>query len=88
MSTARPADPAALAFRGLGWTLLMLGGLAGIVLPAVVTTGLWTAAGRAFARGGDDAMVQRLLSATKFGPRIRRRLNRPAPRRLGGVCEA
>lgn len=87
------SDPAAtpllsLAFRTEGWSLLVLGVALGVVTPWPVTTALWTAAGRAFARGGDASMVQRLMSATKFGPRIRRNLNRPAPRRIGGVCEA
>ncbi|HQR88402.1 MAG: hypothetical protein B7Z44_14965 [Caulobacter sp. 12-67-6] len=81
-------DLISIAFRAMGWLLLVLGAALGIVAPAPVTTALWTAASRAFLRGGDGAMVSRLLSATKFGPRIRRRLNRPAPRRLGGVCEA
>lgn len=86
----RPAAPPllSLAFRAEGWLLLVLGAALGVVLPAPVTTALWTAAGRALVRGGDAAMVQRLLSATKFGPRIRRNLNSAAPRRIGGVCEA
>ncbi|WP_425996428.1 hypothetical protein [Caulobacter sp. DWR1-3-2b1] len=81
-------DPLSIVFRALGWLLLALGAALGIVAPAPVTTALWTAASRAFLRGGDTAMVLRLMSATKFGPRIRRRLNRPAPRRIGGVYEA
>ena len=88
MSDPRPADFVSGLSRLAGWTLLILGGASGIVAPAPVTTLLWTAASRAFARGGDTGMVLRLTSTTKFGPRIRRRLSRPAPRRLGGVCEA
>ena len=88
MPDTRSADVSALVFRLIGWTLLLAGAALGIVLPAPVTTGLWTAACRAFSRGGDTAMVVRLMSATKFGPRIRRKLNGPAPRRVGGVCEA
>lgn len=81
-------DPRSIVFRAKGWLWLGLGAALGIVAPAPVTTALWTVATRAFLRGGDQAMVSRLLSATKFGPRIRRRLNRPTLRRLGGVCEA
>jgi hypothetical protein len=88
MSDVRPADPLSIAFRAAGWMLLILGAALGIVAPHPLTTTVWTAAGRAFARGGDTAMVLRLMSATKFGPRIRRQLNRPSPRRIGGVCEA
>ena len=88
MSDIRPTDPISIAHRALGWMLLILGAALGIVAPHPVTTTVWTAASRAFARGGDTAMVPRLMSATKFGPSIRRRLNRPAPRRIGGVCEA
>jgi hypothetical protein len=88
MPDIRPADPTALAFRTTGWVLLALGAALGIVMPAPVTTSLWTAASRAFARGGDTAMVLRLMSATKFGPRIRRKLERSNPRRIGGACEA
>jgi enoyl-CoA hydratase/carnithine racemase len=88
MSDTRPTDPISVAFRMAGWMLLVLGAALGVVAPHPVTTAVWTAAGRAFARGGDAGMVLRLMSATKFGPRIRRRLNRPAPRRIGGVCEA
>lgn len=62
------------ALRVSGWGLLMAGGAAGIVLPHPVTTTLWTAAARLFARAGDQKMVARLLSATKFGSRIRRGL--------------
>jgi uncharacterized membrane protein YbaN (DUF454 family) len=62
------------ALRVSGWSLLLAGGAAGIVLPHPVTTTLWTAAARLFARAGDRKMVARLLSATKFGPRIRRGL--------------
>jgi len=88
MTDPRSTDIAAFASRAEGWLLLVLGGMLGIVAPAPATTALWTAASRAFARGGDMAMVARLTSATKFGPRVRRRLNRPAPRRIGGVREA
>ncbi len=88
MSDPRPFDPTAMTYRVTGWILLILGGAAGVVAPAAATTALWTAASRAFVRSGDDAMVVRLLSATKFGPRIRRRLNRPAGRSLGGECMA
>lgn len=87
MSKSRPADLISLAARLTGWMLLVVGAALGIVLPAPITTTLWTAASRAFARSGDTAMVLRLTSATKFGPRIRRRLNRPPPRRIGGACE-
>ena len=62
------------ALRVSGWGLLLAGGAAGIVLPHPVTTTLWTAAARLFGRAGDRGMVARLTSATKFGPRIRRRL--------------
>jgi hypothetical protein len=88
MPDARPNDPISVASRAMGWMLLVLGAALGIVAPHPFTTAVWTAAGRAFARGGDTAMIQRLTSATKFGPRIRRRLNRPVARRIGGVCEA
>jgi hypothetical protein len=88
MSDARPNDPISVASRAMGWMLLVLGAALGIVAPHPFTITVWTAAGRAFARGGDTAMVARLMSATKFGPRIRRRLDRPAARRIGGVCEA
>jgi uncharacterized membrane protein YbaN (DUF454 family) len=64
------------ALRVSGWSLLMAGGAAGIVLPHPVTTALWAAAARLFARSGDAGMVARLTSATKFGPRIRKRLSR------------
>ncbi len=53
------------------WTFLALGLAAGIALPHSVTTTLWTAAARAFARAGDVAMVERLTSGTKFGSRIK-----------------
>lgn len=53
------------------WSLLVLGLAAGVVAPHPVTTTLWTAAARAFARSGDAVMVERLTSATKFGPRIK-----------------
>lgn len=62
------------ALRVSGWSLLLAGGAAGIVLPHPVTTTLWTAAARLFDKAGDRGMVARLTSATKFGPRIRRRL--------------
>ena len=88
MSDIRPNDPISVASRAMGWLLLLLGAALGIVAPHPFTTTVWTAASRAFARGDDTAMVLRLMSATKFGPRIRRQLNRPATRRLGGVCEA
>jgi hypothetical protein len=58
------------ALRVSGWSLLLAGGAAGIVLPHPVTTILWTAAARVFARAGDQRMVARLTSATQFGPRI------------------
>lgn len=67
------------AVRALGWSLLLAGGAAGIVLPHPVTTALWTAAARLFARSGDQRMVERLTSATKFGPRIRERLAKDRP---------
>jgi hypothetical protein len=57
--------------RTEAWTLLALGLAAGLALPHPVTTALWTAAARAFARAGDHSMVARLTSATKFGPRIK-----------------
>lgn len=88
MSDARSNDPLSIPFRAVGWMLLILGAALGIVAPHPFTTTVWTAATRAFARGGDTAMVSRLMSATKFGPRIRRQLNRPTARRIGGVCEA
>ena len=53
------------------WGLLVLGLAAGIIAPHPVTTALWTAAARAFVRAGDARMVERLTSATKFGPRIK-----------------
>lgn len=62
------------ALRFSGWSLLLAGGVAGIVLPHPVTMALWTAAARLFAHAGDERMVARLTSATKFGPRIRRGL--------------
>lgn len=76
------------AIRLSGWSLLLAGAGAGIVLPHPVTTAFWTAAAKLFARSGDHGMVARLTSATKFGPRIRRELNRRPPRRVGGVAEA
>jgi uncharacterized membrane protein YbaN (DUF454 family) len=63
--------------RALGCGLLALGLAAGVVLPHPATTALWSASARAFRRAGDEAMVSRLLSTTKFGPRIRRGLKRP-----------
>ena len=74
-----------IALRVSGWSLLLAGGAAGIVLPHPVTTSLWTAAARLFDRAGDRRLVGRLLSATKFGPRIRRGLavdRRPAALRM------
>lgn len=65
MSVSRALD------RSEAWALLALGLAAGIVLPHPVTTALWTAAARAFRRAGDHRMVERLTSATKFGPRIK-----------------
>ena len=62
------------ALRVSGWSLLLAGGAAGIVLPHPVTTALWTAAARLFDKAGDRGMVARLTSVTKFGPRIRRGL--------------
>ncbi|HJV43893.1 hypothetical protein [Caulobacter sp.] len=62
------------ALRISGWSLLLAGGAAGVALPHPVTTALWTAAARLFARAGDKRMVARLTSATKFGSRIRRGL--------------
>jgi uncharacterized membrane protein YbaN (DUF454 family) len=62
------------ALRLSGLSLLLAGGVAGIVLPHPVTTALWTAAARLFERAGDRGVVTRLTSATKFGPRIRRGL--------------
>ncbi|MBI1686276.1 hypothetical protein [Caulobacter hibisci] len=64
--------------RAVGWSLLALGLAAGVVVPHPATTALWSASARAFRRAGDEAMVARLLSATKFGPRIRRGLAQPA----------
>lgn len=61
----------ALIDRFEAWTLLALGLAAGVALPHPVTTVLWTAAARAFGRAGDVGMVERLTSATKFGPRIK-----------------
>ena len=62
------------ALRISGLSLLLAGGAAGIVLPHPVTAALWTAAARLFDKAGDKAMITRLTSATKFGPRIRRGL--------------
>ena len=76
------------ALRLFGWSLLAAGVGAGIVLPHPVTTALWTGAARSFARADDLAMVARLTSAAKFGPRVRRRLDRRPGQRLGGVAEA
>lgn len=64
------------AFRLSGWSLLLAGGAAGIVLPHPITTALWTSAARLFEQAGDRGMVARLTSATKFGPRIRHGLAR------------
>lgn len=69
-----PSSLSGAVLRGCAWSLLLVGGAAGIVLPHPVTTALWTAAARLFAKGGDEAMVARLRSATKFGRRIRRGL--------------
>ncbi len=69
--------PDRTANRFAGWSLLALGAAAGVVLPHPTTTALWSASARAFRRAGDEAMVARLLSATKFGPRIARGLKRP-----------
>lgn len=63
--------------RTVGFGLLALGLAAGVVLPHPVTTALWSASARAFRRAGDEAMVSRLLSTTKFGSRIARGLKRP-----------
>lgn len=76
------------AIRFSGWSLLVAGVGAGIVLPHPVTTTLWTAAAKLFARVGDHEMVRRLTSATKFGPRVARGVSRRPPRRVGGVAEA
>jgi hypothetical protein len=78
----------ATAIRLSGWSLLVAGAGAGIVLPHPVTTTLWTAAAKLFDRVGDHRMVARLNAATKFGPRIRRGLDRRPARRVGGVAEA
>lgn len=67
-----PSPLTAAVLRACAWSLLLVGGAAGIVLPHPVTTVLWTAATRLFARVGDEGMVARLTVATKFGPRIRR----------------
>ena len=76
------------AVRLSGWSLLLAGVGAGIVLPHPVTTTLWTAAARLFAKTGDHGMVARLTTAAKFGPKIRRGLERRPARRIGGVAEA
>ncbi len=76
------------AIRLSGWSLIVVGVGAGIVLPHPVTTTLWTAAAKLFDRVGDRAMVRRLTSATKFGPRVRRGLDSRPARRVGGVAEA
>ncbi|MGH1558355.1 hypothetical protein ACRAWD_12445 [Caulobacter segnis] len=76
------------AIRLSGWSLLVAGVGAGIVLPHPVTTTLWTAAARLFDRVGDRRMVARLTAATKFGPRIRRGMDGRPARRVGGVAEA
>ena len=78
----------AAALRLSGWSLLLAGVAAGIALPHPATTALWTAAARAFAGAGDQGMVARLISAAKFGPRVRRRLDRRPARPLGGAAEA
>jgi len=64
------------------FALLALGVVAGLALPHPVTTALWTAAARAFLRAGDLGMVQRLTSATKFGPRIKAGLRDGTPSQL------
>ena len=69
--------PDPISNRIAGYGLLALGLAAGVVLPHPATTALWSASARAFRRAGDEAMVSRLLSATKFGPRIGRGLKRP-----------
>ncbi|TCS13237.1 hypothetical protein [Caulobacter sp. BK020] len=67
--------PVALLIDRLeAWTLLALGLAAGVVAPHPVTTALWTAAARAFARAGDAPMAARLTLSAKFGARIRARL--------------
>jgi len=76
------------AIRLSGWSLIVAGVGAGIVLPHPVTTTLWIAAAKLFDRVGDRAMVRRLTSATKFGPRVARGVERRAARRVGGVAEA
>ena len=76
------------AIRLSGWSLLIAGAGAGIVLPHPVTTRLWTAAGKLFALSGDHGMVARLTSPTKFGPNTRRGLDTRRPRRVGGGAEA
>jgi hypothetical protein len=74
------------AIRLSGWSLLIAGVGAGIVLPHPVTTRLWTAAGKLFALAGDHGMVARLTSATKFGPEDSARPEHPsaAPCGRGG----
>jgi len=74
-----PSSLSGAVLRVCAWSLLLAGGGARIVLPHPVTTALWTTAARLFAQAGDARMVARLTSATKFGPRIRRRLAK-APR--------
>lgn len=76
------------AIRLSGWGLLLAGVGAGIVLPHPVTTTLWTASAKLFARTGDYKMVRRLTAATKFGPKIRRGMDGRPARRIGGVAEA
>jgi hypothetical protein len=77
------------AIRLSGWSLLLAGAGAGVVLPHPVTTALWTLSAKLFGRVGDEGMVRRLTAATKFGPRVRGRLSRrPSPRRIGGTLEA
>ena len=78
----------ATAFRLTGWSLLLAGVGARLVQPHPPPPPRGTPAAPRFARAGDRAMVDRLTSATKFGPRVRRRLaGRPAYR-VGGVAEA
>lgn len=69
-----PSSFSGAVLRVRAWSLLVAGGAAGIVLPHPVTTALWAAAARLFAKAGDTGLVARLTSATKYGPRIRRRL--------------
>ncbi len=76
------------AIRLSGWSLLVAGVGAGVVLPHPVTTALWTLSAKLFGRVGDQGMVRRLTAATKFGPRIRERLSRSSSRRFSRALEA